>query len=262
MCPDQGFTASAQYNEQGLLATRKDTREKPGSGTARFDLGHSQDVHTNRPARSPPTTTDDLPERPPGRHLPGHHSRRSPFLLLANTSSIHPRGFSTTAAALARVTPKAQVKKPAGQKVGKPMDSAAARAQRKKRRSQMEAKLDPKVSGLMKFIYAGSQVQAPLRMARNRWLRHWTIHRAWQLFRRREQASAEREMMRMQQSMSHACEVLRNMGGPGTRPEGWLYRKAMEKKGIWGRDAVPIEYARPMVETPGNKPWNHEWKRS
>ncbi|ROW14099.1 hypothetical protein VPNG_04147 [Cytospora leucostoma] len=173
-----------------------------------------------------------------------------------------PRPFSTTAAAPARVTPKAQAKKPAGQKVGKPMDSAAARAQRKKRKSQMEAKLDPKVSGLMKFIYAGSQVQAPLRMARNRWLRHWTVHRAWQLSRRREGEAAEREMMRMQQSMGRACEALRTMGGPGTRPEGWLYRKAMEKKGIWGRDAVPIEYARPMVETPGSKPWNHEWKRS
>lgn len=172
------------------------------------------------------------------------------------------RPFSTSPAPQARVKPTQQTKKPAGQKVGKPLDSAAARAQRKKRKSQMDAKLDPKVAALMQFIYAGSQVQAPLRMARNRWLRHWTIHRAWNLFRRREEEAAEREMMRMQQSMAHACEALRNMGGPGTRPEGWLYRKAMEKKGIWGKDAVPIEYARPMVETPGNKPWNHEWKRS
>ncbi|KUI68667.1 hypothetical protein VM1G_03656 [Cytospora mali] len=173
-----------------------------------------------------------------------------------------PRTFSTTTPALARVKPTQQTKKPTGQKAGKPMDSAAARAQRKKRRAQMEAKLDPKVAGLMQFIYAGSQLQAPLRMARNRWLRHWTIHRAWNLFRRKEEEAAEREMMRMQQSMAHACEVLRNMGGPGTRPEGWLFRKAMEKKGIWGNDAIPIEYARPMVETPGHKPWNHEWKRS
>jgi len=137
------------------------------------------------------------------------------------------------------------------------MDAAA----RKKRRAQMAAKLDPKVADLMKFIYAGSQLPPPLRMARNRWLRHWTIHRAWQLFRRKEEESREREMMRMQQSMDHACEVLRNMSGPGTRTEGWLYRKAMEKFGVWGKGAVPIEYARPLVETPGEKPWNHEWKR-
>lgn len=146
--------------------------------------------------------------------------------------------------------------------MGKPMDSAAARAQRKKRKSQAESRLDPKVSGLMKVLYAASQARAPLRMARNRWLRHWTVHRAWQLARRREAEAAGREMMRMQQSMGRACEALRGLGGPGTRPVGWLYRKAMEKKGVWGPGAVPIEYARPMVETPGAKPWNHEWKRS
>lgn len=137
------------------------------------------------------------------------------------------------------------------------MDAAA----RKKRRAQMAAKLDPRVADMMKFIYAGSQLPPPLRMARNRWLRHWTIHRAWQLFRRKEDEAREREMMRMQQSMEHACEVLRNMGGPGPRPEGWLYRKAMQKFGVWAKGAIPIEYARPMVETPAEKPWNHEWKR-
>lgn len=175
------------------------------------------------------------------------------------TTPSTPRAFSTTPAALARVPPKQQQSSKGGAKGGKgaPLDAAA----RKKRRAQMAAKLDPKVADLMKFIYAGSQLPPPLRMARNRWLRHWTIHRAWQLFQRKEHEAREREMMRMQQSMEHACEVLRNMGGPGTRPEGWLYRKAMEKFGVWGKGAVPIEYARPMVETPAEKPWNHEWKR-
>lgn len=173
-----------------------------------------------------------------------------------------PRAFSTTSRSLARVAPKQQQGKgksvpKGGPNKGGPLDAAA----RKKRRAQMAAKLDPKVANIMKFIYAGSQLPPPLRMARNRWLRHWTIHRAWQLFQRREHEGREREMMRMQQSMEHACEVLRNMGGPGTRPEGWLYRKAMEKFGVWGKGAVPIEYARPLVETPGEKPWNHEWKR-
>ncbi|KAG8166319.1 hypothetical protein KVR01_002008 [Diaporthe batatas] len=170
-----------------------------------------------------------------------------------------PRAFSTTAAPLARAPPKQQrnVKGGTGKGKGQPMDAAA----RKKRRAQMAAKLDPKVADMMKFIYAGSQLPPPLRMARNRWLRHWTIHRAWQLFRRKEAEAREREMMRMQQSMAHACEALRNMGGPGPRPEGWLYRKAMQKFGVWGKGAIPIEYARPMVETPAEKAWNHEWKR-
>lgn len=175
------------------------------------------------------------------------------------TTPSTPRAFSTSQPALARVQPKQQQSKGGAKGGGKgqPMDAAA----RKKRRAQMAAKLDPKVADLMKFLYAGSQLPPPLRMARNRWLRHWTIHRAWQLFQRKEEEAREREMMQMQHSMEHACEVLRNMGGPGTRPEGWLYRKAMEKFGVWGKGAVPIEYARPMVETPAEKPWNHEWKR-
>ncbi|KAI3392795.1 hypothetical protein diail_5186 [Diaporthe ilicicola] len=183
-------------------------------------------------------------------------STHTPPRTAAPTTS---RAFSTTSPSLARVPPKQQqAKGKSGPNKGAPMDAAA----RKKRRAQMAAKLDPKVAALMKFIYAGSQLPPPLRMARNRWLRHWTIHRAWQLLQRKEEQAREREMMRMQQSMEHACEVLRNMGGPGTRPEGWLYRKAMEKFGVWGKGAVPIEYARPLVETPAEKAWNHEWKRA
>lgn len=71
----------------------------------------------------------------------------------------------------------------------------------------------------------------------------------------------DREMMRLRASMEHACETLRNMAGPGTQPVGYLYRKATEKRGLWSQEAIPIEYARPLVETPGNRPWNHEWKR-
>ncbi|PSR79282.1 hypothetical protein BD289DRAFT_335678, partial [Coniella lustricola] len=118
-----------------------------------------------------------------------------------------------------------------------------------------------KVSGMMKFLYSPSQTPPPLRMARQRHLRHWTIHRAWQLFRNQREAERERELMRMNASMAEACEKLRNLDGPGTRPTGWLYRKAMMKVGVWGPNAVPIEYARPLVETPGERPWNHEWKR-
>lgn len=139
------------------------------------------------------------------------------------------------------------------------MDMSAAA--RRARRAAAAQKLDLKTANIMKFIYAGSQVRAPLRMARNRHLRHWTIHRAWLLFRRKQAEQREREMMRMRHSMEYACETLRNMEGPGTRPKGYLFRKAMEKTGLWSDKAIPIEYARPQVETPPEKPWNHEWVR-
>jgi large subunit ribosomal protein L40 len=99
-------------------------------------------------------------------------------------------------------------------------------------------------------------------MARNRHLRHWTIHRAWLLFRRKQKERRERELMRMYQGMHLACEELRITGGPGTREEGYLYRVASEKKGVYGLQGVPIEYARPQTETPGKEPWNHAWTRS
>lgn len=101
----------------------------------------------------------------------------------------------------------------------------------------------------------------PLRMARNRHLRHWTIHRAWLLHRRKEQERRHRELMRQWQSMHAACEELRLTSGPDTREEGYLYRVAMEKKGVYGLNGVPIEYARPQTETPAKVAWNHEWKR-
>ncbi|KAI8953655.1 hypothetical protein F4801DRAFT_103968 [Xylaria longipes] len=104
-------------------------------------------------------------------------------------------------------------------------------------------------------------VPAPLRFARNRALRHWTIHRAWLLFQRNERERRAHELERMYQSMSNACEELRNTSGPGTREEGYLYRVAMEKHGMYGHHAVPIEYARPQTETPARQPWNHEWTR-
>lgn len=171
--------------------------------------------------------------------------------------------LTTTPALRARQPAKKPAK--AGGAAGankKKLDPAAARALARKRRSQAAQKLDPKVAGLMKFLYAGSQVAAPLRMARQRYLRHWVVHRAWQLHRRERDGEREREMMRLQQSMSTACETLRNLAGPGTRPQGWLFAKAMRKEGVWKLNAVPIEYARPLVETPGPRPWNHEWKRS
>jgi large subunit ribosomal protein L40 len=102
---------------------------------------------------------------------------------------------------------------------------------------------------------------APLRMARNRALRHWTIHRAWRLFQRNQREAREKELYRMYQSMHNACEELRLTEGPGTREEGYLYRVAMEKKGVYGHNGVPIEYARYQTETPARIPWDHDWTR-
>lgn len=106
-----------------------------------------------------------------------------------------------------------------------------------------------------------SPAPPPLRMARLRWLRHWTIHRAWLLFRRQQKDAALKERMRMHQGMFNACEELRKIAGPGDRSEGYLYRVAMEKKGVWGLNGVPIEYARLQTDSPASEPWNHGWTR-
>lgn len=101
----------------------------------------------------------------------------------------------------------------------------------------------------------------PLRMARNRWLRHWTIHRAWLLHQRHVREARQKELMRMQQGMFEACEELRKTSGPGLRPEGYLYRVGMEKKGVYGPKGIPIEYARLQTDTPAREAWNHNWTR-
>ncbi|KAK4454439.1 hypothetical protein QBC34DRAFT_393435 [Podospora aff. communis PSN243] len=121
---------------------------------------------------------------------------------------------------------------------------------------------DPKVVNLLRFLASLSpkRIPPPLRMARNRHLRHWTIHRGWLLFRRKQREEREGNLMKQYQAMSRACEELRLTAGPGTRPEGYLYRVAMEKKGVYGLNGVPIEYARAQTDTPPRVAWNHEWK--
>ncbi|KAL0265049.1 hypothetical protein SLS55_001006 [Diplodia seriata] len=105
----------------------------------------------------------------------------------------------------------------------------------------------------------------PLRFSRLRALRHWTIHRAWMLFKRKVRREQELELERQYNSMRNACEALRLMdenGMPGpesARNVGRLYKTSMMKDGIW--DGFPIEYARPQVDTPPKDGWNHEWKR-
>lgn len=62
--------------------------------------------------------------------------------------------------------------------------------------------------------------------------------------------------------MHSAMEDLRLLDAAGQKEAGRLYRVALEKKGIFGKDGIPIEYARAQTDTPAREPWNHSWKRS
>ncbi|KAL0471831.1 hypothetical protein QR685DRAFT_570559 [Neurospora intermedia] len=132
------------------------------------------------------------------------------------------------------------------------------------KKSKGPKQVDPRIINILRHFAALSpkRIPPPLRFGRNRYLRHWTIHRAWLLFRRQQREQRERILMQQHQSMSNACEELRNTEGPGTRETGYLYRVAMLKNGVYGLKSIPIEYAsRALVETPGRQAWNHEWKR-
>ena len=96
----------------------------------------------------------------------------------------------------------------------------------------------------------------PLRFSRNRYLRHWTIHRAWRLHRASLRKAHELELQRQYQSMQAACEELRTGAGDGGR----LFRRSMDKKGIFS-NLLPIEYARLQTEGPPKGGWNYDWKR-
>ncbi|OAP59375.1 hypothetical protein AYL99_06673 [Fonsecaea erecta] len=106
----------------------------------------------------------------------------------------------------------------------------------------------------------------PLRFSRNRYLRHWTIARAWNLYRHNLKKSRELELERQYNAMRDANEELRVGAGDGGR----LFRKAQMKTGVWGiggpatgtsgasgpggraKGGVPIEYARGLVEWVGS----------
>ncbi|KAI2628406.1 hypothetical protein GGS21DRAFT_242382 [Xylaria nigripes] len=130
---------------------------------------------------------------------------------------------------------------------------------RKRGKGKSQEGPDPRILSLKAAMPRA--VPAPLRFARNRALRHWTIHRAWLLYQRKERERQAHELERMYQSMYYACEELRKTKGPGFRTEGYLYRVAMEKHGMYGHNAIPIEYARLQTETPPRQAWNHDWKR-
>ncbi|RAH87193.1 hypothetical protein BO86DRAFT_385175 [Aspergillus japonicus CBS 114.51] len=95
----------------------------------------------------------------------------------------------------------------------------------------------------------------PLRFSRTRFLRHWTIHRAWHLYQAQRRRAETLELERQWHAMRAACEELRTGAGDG----GKLFRKSMIKTGIF-KDLFPIEYARLQTEGPSREGWNHEWK--
>ncbi|PNY27560.1 Uncharacterized protein TCAP_02516 [Tolypocladium capitatum] len=163
----------------------------------------------------------------------------------ASQTKMVSRLFSTTQSSLARQPPK-----PAG--------GAKTTPARKSRQAPKSDNFH-RIKILRQNMF--SPAPPPLRMARLRHLRHWTIHRAWQLFRRQQHEAIAKDRHRMHAGMFNACEELRKTVGPGERGEGYLYRVAMEKKGIYGLDGVPIEYARFQTDTPAKEAWNHDWKR-
>ncbi|KAL6699132.1 hypothetical protein J3F84DRAFT_346010 [Trichoderma pleuroticola] len=171
--------------------------------------------------------------------LTGLFSRLS---LSRTTTMTTPRLFSTTSPSLARKLPT----------------PAAPKAVRRNRAAPKSENFI-RIRTLRRNMF--SPAPPPLRMARQRYLRHWTIHRAWMLFRRKQHEAIDKERSRMHAGMYNACEELRKTVGPGSRGEGYLYRVAMEKKGVYGLEGVPIEYARFQTDSPAKEPWNHDWKR-
>ncbi|KAL7270461.1 hypothetical protein RUND412_006832 [Rhizina undulata] len=91
----------------------------------------------------------------------------------------------------------------------------------------------------------------PLKFGTMRMLRHWTIHRAWILFRLQERISRERELERQYNKIRDACEEL-------AKTDGRLYRIALSKKEV---GTFPIEMRIP-THTPPRAGWNHAWKRA
>ncbi|KAL1958266.1 hypothetical protein VTO42DRAFT_4774 [Malbranchea cinnamomea] len=116
-----------------------------------------------------------------------------------------------------------------------------------------KAKIDKRITLIRYFLYH-PLTPRPLRFSRNRYLRHWTIHRAWQLHQAKLRKAHEVELEKQWQSMRAACEELRTGAGDG----GKLFRVSMNKRGVFNRP-VPIEYGRLQMETPSKDGWNYDW---
>ncbi|KAH1637910.1 hypothetical protein KXV31_004364 [Aspergillus fumigatus] len=111
-------------------------------------------------------------------------------------------------------------------------------------------------NALIRYFLWHPLTPRPLRFSRTRYLRHWTIHRAWQLYQAQQRRARQLELQRQWQAMNAACEELRTGAGDG----GKLFRISMNKRGVY-KDMFPIEYGRMQTEGPSKEGWNHEWKR-
>lgn len=74
-----------------------------------------------------------------------------------------------------------------------PSRGGSKKGRGKKRRGKGEGP-DPRIVNLKSSM--PRKVPAPLRFARNRALRHWTIHRAWLLYQRKERERRDHELER------------------------------------------------------------------
>ena len=110
--------------------------------------------------------------------------------------------------------------------------------------------------GLIRYFLSHPRTPRPLRFSRNRYLRHWTIHRAWHTHLAAQRRAHTVELQRQWQAMNAACEELRTGAGDG----GKLFRVSMNKRAVF-TDLFPIEYGRLQTEGPSKDGWNHEWKR-
>lgn len=105
-------------------------------------------------------------------HTPATSTRLSTATAIALTTTPQRRSFSFTSAAPAK----------------------ADKSSKKKRKKGKGDEPDPRIQNLK--VSNPRKVPAPLRFARNRALRHWTIHRAWLLFQRKEREREEKELSR------------------------------------------------------------------
>jgi large subunit ribosomal protein L40 len=101
------------------------------------------------------------------------------------------------------------------------------------------------------LFHPAKNTPRPLKFGTMRMLRHWTIHRAWLLFKRTERIARERELERQYNKIRDACEELK-------RTDERLFRNAIGKKEI---ATFPIELRIP-TDTPPRKGWNHGWRRA
>jgi len=89
-----------------------------------------------------------------------------------------------------------------------------------------------------------------LKFGRFRELRHWTIYRAWQLYKHKLKRERYYELQRQWQKMQLACEALKGI-------DERLFRIATSRKEV---GEFPLELRLP-TDTPPRNGWNEGWKR-